>query len=154
MATNSRPLRERFDEKFIPEPNSGCWLWLGGITAGGYGVIHRGGGLPNQDMAHRVAYELYVEPIPEGLCIDHKCRNRLCVNPQHLEPVTYGENISRGLLSALKPKRTHCGNGHKLTPETTAWRTYSSRGKQYRRLSCKLCESAATRRYVARKRVA
>jgi hypothetical protein len=88
-----------------------CWLWTGQINQKGYprvGVGSRAIG------AHRVMYELLVEPIPDGLELDHLCRVRHCVNPDHLEPVTHRENTRRG-----KPTRTRCKNGHKFTPENT-----------------------------------
>ena len=93
-----KSLSDRFEEKYIPEPNTGCWLWTGGVTGGVsgpklYGVMKIKG---KRAMAHRVAYELYVGEIPEGLIIDHLCRQPCCVNPDHLEPVTPSENILRG----------------------------------------------------------
>src|ERR1019366_4519713 len=84
---------ERFLKFVLPEPNTGCWLWTGGLNRGGYGQFMT----PPCTVAHRVAYELFVGPIPEGLQLDHLCRVRSCVNPQHLEPVSQQENIRRGL---------------------------------------------------------
>lgn len=72
-------------------PN-GCWLWTGTIERTGYGRFWLGG---RQEIAHRASYALLIGPIPEGLTIDHLCRVRACVNPDHLEPVTLAENIRR-----------------------------------------------------------
>jgi hypothetical protein len=71
-----------------------CWLWTGTIANNGYGHIYREGG-PLM-TAHRLSYEVHVGPIPDGLTIDHLCRVRHCVNPDHLEPVTVAENNRRG----------------------------------------------------------
>lgn len=93
---------------------SGCWRWLGYVDPNGYGRKnlrkHEGGGYV---YAHRWSYEQMVGPIPEGLTIDHLCRNRGCVNPEHLEPVTRGENVLRGEGPAAQAARkTHCPKGH------------------------------------------
>jgi hypothetical protein len=115
---------ERFEQKFIPEPNSGCWLWVGGTTREtqkGYGVFaHQ----TRTDFrpAHRVAYEIYRGlSVPKGLDLDHLCRVRSCVNPFHLEPVTRKENADRGLKGILS---THCKRGHLYTGErdSRGWR--------------------------------
>ncbi len=81
-----------FEARFMAEPMSGCWLWIGDCTVRGYGRF-------NGQLAHRASYELFVGRIPEGLVIDHKCRTLCCVNPDHLEPVTQAENVRRGRAS-------------------------------------------------------
>lgn len=95
---------------------SGCWLWTGTINRRGYGAISVRG---ETKMAHRVVYEREVGPIPAGMQIDHLCRNKACVNPAHLEPVTGSENCLRAAPfhpgSVRKPVRkpkTHCKRGH------------------------------------------
>ncbi len=72
-------------------------------------------------MAHRFAYENLVGPVPTGLLLDHRCRNKSCVNPDHLDPVTSGENTRRGVLSFVTSirRKTHCLRGHEYTRENT-----------------------------------
>lgn len=102
-------------ENSIPEPNTGCWLWTGSSYGQGYGAYSSGG---RTVRAHRLAYEAFVGKIPEGLTIDHLCRVRCCVNPQHLEPVTMGVNVLRGeSFSARQKRQTHCFRGHSLSGE-------------------------------------
>lgn len=90
-----------------------CWLWEG-AKSDGYGHMWVGSGY---SVAHRVAYELLVGPIPVGLDLDHLCRVRACVNPEHLEPVTRRENLQRGYGHNLRV--THCPRGHEYTAENT-----------------------------------
>ncbi len=85
-----------------------CWLWTGARHNAGYGQY----GKPAR-LAHRMSYEAFVGPIPDGLTVDHLCRNRLCVNPSHLEPVALAVNVLRGeSLPAKNARKTHCPKGH------------------------------------------
>jgi hypothetical protein len=113
---------ERFMAKVSARPD-GCWQWMGATDRYGYGLSLFYGRRERKHMAHRVAYEQFVGPIPEGLVIDHLCRNKGCVNPDHLEPVTIGENVLRGeTIPARNLLKTHCHRGHEFTPESTYYR--------------------------------
>lgn len=100
---------------------SGCWLWLAADNGAGYGMFYvRSSGIRRGILAHRLAYELLVGPIPDGLQLDHLCRNTICVNPAHLEPVTPRENCRRGVSpTAINGRKTLCVHGHEFTPENT-----------------------------------
>ncbi len=89
----------------IPEPNSGCLLWLGEVNSAGYGRISQGNshvGKRVRSLAHRVSYELAKGQVPPGMELDHLCRVPSCINPEHLEPVTRSENNRRGDLMKRK----------------------------------------------------
>lgn len=112
-----------------------CWEWTGSRRHDGYGQLRHGGvGAPLQ-RAHRVVYELFVEPVPDDLVLDHLCRNRGCVNPDHLEVVTIGENVRRGIPA--NSHKTHCPAGHPYDTESCGARR------------CTRCDREASRRYRA-----
>jgi hypothetical protein len=94
--------------------DDGCWEWTGRVKTNGYGTF-----FPSRRHswnAHRWAYTVLVGPIPEGMQLDHRCRNRRCVNPAHLEPVSPALNASRAAAM-----RTHCPHGHPYDEENTGW---------------------------------
>jgi hypothetical protein len=127
-------------ERFWPKVDAAgpCWEWTANTTDDGYGRIWSG---PEEDrllLAHRVAWTLLVGEIPEGLELDHLCRNHACVNPDHLEPVSGLVNQNRG----FKPKKTHCPKGHAYTPENTSIR---KRGNGISR-GCRTCARASAKR--------
>ncbi len=108
-------MRERFWSK-VSVQHDGCWEWTGDLDSSGYGRFYVGCKLNGRRYtiaAHRQAYEWANGEIPEGLTLDHLCRNRVCVNHLHLEPVTVRENILRGVsVSARAARVTHCPHGH------------------------------------------
>lgn len=128
-----RPIADRFWEKV--ERSDTCWLWTAALSPSGYGAFQTG---ERVVRAHRFAYELVVGPIPDGLQIDHLCRVRRCVNPEHLEPVTQAENLRRGTaataVAAYWAAQTHCKRGHEFTPENT----YRGTGRRVCRACCRL----------------
>jgi hypothetical protein len=150
-----KKLQDRFWVKVDIVRDDECWEWKCPPTGGGYGQFTIEGKV---FKAHRVAYELTIGPIPNGLVLDHLCRNRICVNPHHMEPVTQRENIMRGDLEvsveAIRRhwrSRTHCKWGHELTPENvyvppklpTARACRTCRGRRSREAQQRAKETAA-----------
>lgn len=131
--TRSADGRDRFWSKV--ENIGNCWVWTGAMDKFGYGCFNYRG---RTSRAHRVAYELANGPIPDGLELDHLCRNRYCVNPAHLEPVTFAENQRRRAMAV-----TECPKGH---PYDEANTYNGPRGR-----NCRACNAEAQMRYQARK---
>lgn len=112
----------------------GCWIWQGALGTGtGYAVLSVGN---RNTYVHRLIYELLVEPIPAGFQVDHLCRNRRCVNPSHLEPVTQQEN-NRRAQAYRASLITHCPYGHPYDEQNT----YVLRGSR----RCKACNTRKSR---------
>lgn len=118
----------------IRETPTGCWEWTGAIQSRGYGSVGHGGKI---HLTHRLAYEMLRGPIPDGLHMDHLCRNRPCCNPEHLEPVTQTVNTLRGVSFAAENSiKTHCKNGHEYVEANTYTDKRGSR-------SCKTCRKGS-----------
>lgn len=132
-----------FPKYVIPEPNTGCWLCTAANNQRGYGRIRIADG--RMVTAHRYSYEISVGPIPDGLELDHLCRQTCCVNPDHLEPVTPFENGRRAGISCEIERNFHCRKGHKRTSENTR---FKSNGNKV----CIDCKHEVDRRFRSRKR--
>lgn len=123
------------------EKTQTCWLWTAVLNSAGYGRFYLNG---KMRLAHRLAFEADRGPVEPGLQLDHLCRNRACVNPQHLEPVTQRENILRGTSpAAVASRRSHCPQGHPYDEVNTLRSTSGSR-------RCRACSRDKHRRNAAK----
>ena len=137
------------------EKTATCWNWTGPKVSG-YGIVYvkpsptESPKTPNM-VAHRIAYELTVGAIPPTLTLDHLCRNRACVNPDHLEPVEFAVNVRRGVSFAAKhAAKTQCPRGHPLDIFNTY--KYPPIGRRSPRRECRICRRVnAHKHYLARK---
>lgn len=138
----------RFFDKILVA-DGGCWPWGGALDEAGYGHFYCGNG--KHARTHRFAYELLIGPIPDGLVIDHLCRVRHCVNPDHLEPVT-GEENSRRQIRTRPPRKlvTHCIRGHAYTPENTLVRQKAGRRVRECLTCVRALQAIRNRRYRER----
>lgn len=118
-----------------------CWIWTGCTDEDGYGVTtRRRNGQRLNKRCHCLVYEDLVGPVPEGLILDHTCRNRSCVNPDHLEPVSNPENLLRGSIAR---HTGYCKRGHALTPSNLRIRTY----RKHISRECRACVRLTTALY-------
>jgi hypothetical protein len=143
------PVMDRIMENIVTNPTTACWIWTLQLTVGkksvGYAKFKLAG---KHTLGHIAAYEATFGPVPEGCELDHKCRNRACVNPHHLEPVTHRENIMRSPISpcAINARKTHCIHGHKFSIENTYTATRWKNGiaVSFARM-CRTCRNARHR---------
>ena len=142
----AQPMDQRLIQKIDQRPD-GCWNWTGSISDAGYGRIMVGSrtdGSRRLAYAHRVAFETFVGPIGDGLELDHLCRNRACVNPAHLDPVTPQTNMLRSEAPcAAQAAQTRCKRGHAFDSANT----YVNRGKRY----CRACHRERQAKWLANK---
>lgn len=139
-----RPDEERFWSKV--DASGVCWEWTGSLHPRGYGYFTAKG--KKGWRVHRYAWTNLVGPIPEGMTLDHLCRNKRCVNPDHMEITTPAENNLRGgSMSALNARKTHCKRGHEFTPENTE-RQYNKNGGR----RCRTCRLEYIRKRYAEQR--
>ena len=127
----------------IFKPPDGCWLWEGATSHDGYARAHG-------KYLHRTMYEQHVGTIEDGLTLDHKCRVRHCVNPEHLAPMTLAENIAIGNYG-WRAKLTHCKHGHEFTTGNTIVKVDGGRNGAGSR-QCRECGRIAQRSYQASKK--
>ncbi len=126
----------------------GCWLWMAHCTDTGYGQFRRDS--IKMVRAHRYAWELLVGPIAEGMVLDHLCRVKICVNPQHMEEVTERENILRGYgTPANNARKTHCNKGHAFDGPNTRFYTCNS---GYQGRVCRACKRETNQKLRQRRK--
>lgn len=144
---SSKEQYERFFNSF--SFSTGCWEWTGSKHSQEhpYGIffLHN-----KKERAHRISYELFVGKIPDGLHIDHLCRNKSCINPAHLEVVTHVQNIMRGdCVGAINARKTHCIYGHPLSGKNLSLRPQPD-GRVHR--LCLACARRRQRKSVAKRK--
>lgn len=122
-------MREHFLSKVMPEPNTGCWIWLAHCYKNGYGQFHI---KRHPHLAHRISYTLFRGEIPGGMFVCHQCDMPQCVNPEHLFLGTHEENMDDARKKGRKYNFTHCKRGHEMIPENL--RIHKNGNRQ-----CRIC---------------
>ena len=144
---NGQGVDSRFWNKCSIADN-GCWEWQGFLNPAGYGQFSAGNG--KVMLTHRWTYQRFVGPLIDGMHIDHLCRNVKCCNPEHLEQVTPRVNMERTTghrhSHYSKGNRSHCGNGHEMTPENSYKRP--GRVNSY---ACRACHAEYSRQWLIRR---
>jgi len=143
---------DRFMQHVIPEPNSGCWLWIGAEKHNGYGVFNKGNDCAVR--AHRWSYEHFKGPIQPGLVVCHSCDVRCCVNPNHLWVGTIKDNqqdmSKKGRFKSRYKDQTHCKWGHPFSGPNL--KIISIKGKPSRQ--CVTCVKNRTKTYYSKSKEA
>lgn len=129
--------------KYVKETNN-CWKWIGTNNWKGYGRFSIcKNNITAIGHSHRFSYMIFKGKIPKGMTVHHKCENKSCVNPEHLELMTEKENRElSGCWSAKNARKTHCKNGHEFTKENTYLHNRNGSMRRY----CKICRIEATKR--------
>lgn len=136
-------IEQRLLSKVKNNPETGCMEFIGSLYKNGYGQIWNG---KRTEQAHRVSYRFYVGEIPDDKEIDHLCRNRCCVNPNHLALVTHQENIARShTVMGENARKTHCMRGHPLSGENLIITKQKTR-------QCRVCSNMRARMAKQRKK--
>ena len=156
MAGKKRPLEQRFWERVtLSDPPEDCWSWRGYTNPAGYGIcsLSSSDGRVKTGYAHRTAYELSYGPIPEGLVIDHLCRNRSCINPTHVEVVTRALNTKRGYWPNGHPGRPMGSTGGSKSANLDYTHDCTKAPQYIRpngRAECQLCHRKSQASYRAK----
>src|SRR4029077_7084384 len=135
-------LPEWLQEKIEPEPNTSCWLWIAGLSKSGYGKVQERNSRKTY-RAHRYVFGLVKGQFKGQL--DHRCCQKSCVNPDHLEIVTQKENMARHFQ-----KQTHCRRGHPLSGFNLIFRNKGHQGQRWR--ACRICTYRVNNDYNRKKR--
>ncbi len=129
--------------------SDGCWVWMGAVGSSGYGTMEV---LGKTALVHRVSYELHKGEIPAGMVIDHICKNKICVNPDHLRVVTHKQNTleNSDAPTAINAKKTHCIHGHPLSGDNLKLAVGTTNGKIKKERVCRTCQRTYQLQYYHR----
>lgn len=132
-----QPISERLLDKVSFNPATHCMTFTGSLCEDGYGKINGGKDLPGETLAHRAAYRIWCGEIEVGMEIDHRCRHRACINPQHLWLVTHRVNASMCVQGDehRNRRKTHCIHGHLFDEKNTIRETWKGRARR----KCRAC---------------